>query len=283
MKRLSTTLALLFFTAMGLAAATLPAIAAARLKCECVNCRLEKGREQQNFTYNPNDMTSYDALEAQAMADADQKAADAAQNAAQKYLGLMCPAPCGAPAITTSHGKPFAGATRGGGIARSLWEVDYTCLKNKSPLGLPGQVNVNNGPPNPQPQPGGEGANDGPSHIEIPKIPPCFGLPVDKDDFIEELQRLRGQAMTNLPLGAEKGDPDFERAVEQSKADVAAIDAAIKEAEETPYCPPKRHSSFWDHFSVGVGVGVSGEGDHHHDEGSHGNDAPNHGGDTPHD
>ena len=49
---------------------------------------------------------------------------------------------------------------------------------------------------------------------------------------------MRREARTNLPLGAEKDDPEFERAAAQSRADVAALDAAIQRAEATPYCPP---------------------------------------------
>ncbi len=136
-------------------------------------------------------------------------------------------------------------------------------------------------PPNDQPINDGAGPNGGGAggslapNVTLPKIPPCFGLPVDKDDMIDELRQLRAQARTNLPLGAEKGDPEFDRAWEQANVNVKAIDDAIDQVEKAPYCPPAHHSSFWDHFSVGVGVGVGGGGgDHHHDDRNQGDTQP---------
>ncbi len=379
----------------GILTTSIPAIAGT--VCPCAGgpaCQLEKGREEKTFTYNPNDMSTYDALEQAAMAEADQKAADKATQAAAKYAGKMCPAPknpadgtCGALETATDHGKPFAGGSKGHGIARSLWHVTYVCqLQKKKVEEPPKPVNVNPGanggptdgggggggvgggggtskidiPPVPRcfpftldaeefiehlrdlrrqaatnlplgsdggPEwekavaqskadmaqidaeikqaqatplcppvngntpvhtgPGGGGTGGGgggslpPPNVDIPPIPKCFGLPVDKDEFLDELHKMRARAATNLPLGAEKGDPEFEKAADQANANVQAIDDAIKQAEATPMCPPKK-ASFWDdffgHVSVGVGVGV-GTGGGHHDHG----DEPHQDHTTPHD
>ena len=240
---------------------------------------LQKGREQTNFTYDPSNMgAAYDAAEAAAMRDADQKASDAADAAAAKYAGLICPLPCGPAEVTTTHGKPFAGATRGGGIARSLWEVDYVCAfapPPPPPPPAPGVPQIPGGNVNPPPPPPPVSK----WHIDVPKIPKCFGLPVDKDEMIEHLQELHRQALVNLPLGAEKGDPDFEEALQQRDINLSNIDAAIKQAEATPLCPP----GLFDHLHIGIGVGIGTGGDHRRHGRDHDSDHPaDHPADHPH-
>ncbi len=214
--------------------------AAGVLKCVCPGgpkCQLQKGREQVDFMYDPQNMAAYDALEAQAMREADEKAADAAAEAQAKYAGLMCPLPCGPAGTMTSHGKPFAGGTNGHGIARSRWEVDYICAKVVPPPPPPKPIapgpRVAPPPPPPPPPPPEEGTTSpGGSkwHIDVPKVPKCFGLPVDKDDFLDELRELRSRAAVNLPLGTEKDDPDWIEAMQQRDINLANIDAAIDQA-----------------------------------------------------
>jgi len=81
-------------------------------------------------------------------------------------------------------------------------------------------------------------ADDPPPNVKLPPIPACYGLPVDKDELLQELRDMRIRAQVSLPLGAPKGDPEFAAAVAQAKSNVAAIDVAIQQAHDTPYCPP---------------------------------------------
>jgi hypothetical protein len=107
-------------------------VLAAELKCECTDldkCVLEKGRESVKFNYDTNNMSAYDALEAKAMKDADDEAADNGEAAYDKWSAaeLKCPEKCEGPEIWWKHGKPFGGGSEGKGIGRSTWKVSYIC------------------------------------------------------------------------------------------------------------------------------------------------------------
>lgn len=138
---------------------------AAGLKCVCTNCTYQSGRTEVPYTFDPNfnstpaGRAQYNAAEAAAMKEADQAAVDAI--AAAMAAAPSCPDPCTPqPAWDSSHGPPFAGGTNGGGLARSLWKVTYSCFK---------KVVV---PPPPPPPPPNGGVNVVPGGQTTPPMPP---------------------------------------------------------------------------------------------------------------
>ncbi|MGN6516074.1 MAG: hypothetical protein ACTHLR_09570 [Rhizomicrobium sp.] len=186
------------------------------LTCPCdggPHCRLEHGREQSNYAYDPTNMgAAYDAIEQNAMQQADAQALAKANAAMAADAGMRCANPCDpAPELSVLHGPPFAGGMNGNGMARSLWEVHYVCKKKRPPPPPP----PNFTPVNPganegghQPPDGGGGPH-GPN-VALPAIPKCFPLGADKDDTLEELHRMRTEQARDLgPLGTDKDDPEF--------------------------------------------------------------------------
>src|ERR1700748_2453967 len=115
-------------------ASTTSSYAMQRLMCQCKDptvCKLQSGREEMPYTYDEKKMgAAYDAIEKHAMEQADADALEAATAARDKDSKLTCPQPCDPnPELNIQHGPPFAGATNGGGYARSLWQVTYVCKK----------------------------------------------------------------------------------------------------------------------------------------------------------
>ena len=88
---------------------------------------------------------------------------------------------------------------------------------------------------------GGGGAGGVAPNVTIPKVPECFPFTVDRDELLQQLEDLRKQVLLNFPLGASPGEAEYEQAKAQQDANLAAIDAAIKQAKDTPLCIVKKH------------------------------------------
>ena len=237
------------------------------LLCPCTDpkvCKLQSGREEMPFVYDETKKkdAAFDAIEAQAMQQADADAVDAANAALAKDAGLKCPQPCDPqPALSIQHGPPFAAASNGTGAGRSLWEVDYVCKKTPQE---PNSVPYNPGPGGGGVRPPDGGGNDGPvipvgpvgPNIPIPPVPKCFGLGADKDELIDQLKQMRKQQALAGPLGAEPDDP----AEIQHQANMKAINDALDQAEHTDLCDPGLLGGV--HIGIGIGLG----GGHDHDD-----------------
>jgi hypothetical protein len=87
----------------------------------------------------------------------------------------------------------------------------------------------------------GGGAGAVAPNVTIPKVPECFAFSIDKDEFLQQLQDLRKQVLLNFPLGVSPGEAEYDQAKAQQDANLAAIDAAIKQAQDTPMCIVKKH------------------------------------------
>ncbi|MFI4973640.1 MAG: hypothetical protein ACHP84_03760 [Caulobacterales bacterium] len=72
-------------------------------------------------------------------------------------------------------------------------------------------------------------------NVKLPPIPHCYSFSSDREELLAQLERLRQRTAVSAPLGG--NIPDNQKALAQFRANVAAVEAAIKQAEATPYCP----------------------------------------------